>query len=139
MHFEIQVHLCGKLKQDNQTKQRLNIMTTQITIKTNNQTRDVIYAWQLTDKERADFDYIEDIDSPDCSASFFRYKGQVYDLGEFVRLVERSKQVGFEHGCEHGSPLLKWHGIMTESYFSGLLVRYADEYCETVIVGSYSC
>lgn len=114
-------------------------MTTQITIKTNNQARDVLYAWQLTDKERADFDYIEDINSPDCCTSFFRYKGQVYDLGEFVRLVERSKQVGFEHGCDADSPLLKWHGICTESYFSGILVRYADEYCEAVIVGRYYC
>ena len=108
-------------------------------IKTNNQARPVLYSYELTEKERQEFDYIEDIDNSDCCASFVRYKGHVYDLGEFVRLVERSKQVGFEHGCEHGSPLLKWHGIMTESYFSGLLVRYADEYCETVIVGSYSC
>jgi hypothetical protein len=112
-------------------------MCDQITIKTNNQARDVLRSYDLTEKERAEFDYIEGINDADCFASFFRYKGQVYDLGEFVRLVERSKQVGFEHGCDDGSPLLKWRGIMTESYFSGLLVRYAESDCESVIVGRY--
>jgi hypothetical protein len=110
-------------------------MTTQITIKTNNQARAVLRSYDLTEKERAEFDYLDEEQIE--WASFFRYKGQVYDLGDFVRLVERSKQVGFEHGCDDGSPLLKWHGIMTESYFSGLLVRYADEHCESVIVGRY--
>ena len=110
-------------------------MSNQITIKTNNQVRDVLRSYDLTEKERAEFDYLDD-EEIEC-ASFFRYKGQGYDLGEFIRLVERSKQRGFEHGCDAASPLLKWHGIMTESYFSGLLVRYADEHCESVIVGRY--
>ena len=110
-------------------------MSNQITIKTNNQARDVLRSYDLTEKERLEFDYLDD-EEIEC-ASFFRYKGQVYDLSEFVRLVERSKQVGFEHGCDEGSPLLKWHGIATESYFSGLLVRYADSDCESVIVGRY--
>jgi hypothetical protein len=112
-------------------------MSNQITIITNNQARDVLRSYDLTEKERLEFDYIEGINDADCFASFFRYKGQVYDLGEFVRLVERSKQVGFEHDCDEASPLLKWHGIATESYFTGLLVRYAGSDCESVVVGRY--
>lgn len=110
-------------------------MTNKITIITNNQPRNVLRSHDLTEKERAEFDYLDEEQIE--WASFFRYNGQVYDLGEFVSLVERSRQVGFEHGCDEASPLLKWHGIATESYFSGLLVRYADSDCESVIVGRY--
>jgi len=75
--------------------------------------------WELTDKERAEFDYMSDINE----GSFFRYKGAVYDLGEFMRV-------------EEGGPLelLGWHGISTDSYFSGTIIRLSRD-CESVTVG----
>lgn len=114
-------------------------MTNKITIKTNNQARDVLYAWQLTDKERKEFDYIENIDSPDCSASFVRYKGQVYDLGEFSLIMP-----GDYKGALHPITLrdtennfVGWNGYQSDSYFSGLVIKYTDDYCESVIIGRY--
>lgn len=94
-----------------------------MTIKTNHKPRPIIYGFELTPKERADFDYYdsEELDH----ASFFRYKGQVYDLSEFQRITP----------CDD-SPVTKWHGIMITSYFSSLLIRLSD--CgESVTVGAF--
>lgn len=91
---------------------------------TNSQPRDVVYAWQLTDKERKEFDYVDDIDNADCCATFFRYKGQVYDLGEFMNCTQSVN--GFSD----------WHGIQSDTFFSGVLVKYTSDF-ESVIVGRY--
>ena len=98
-------------------------MSNQITITTNNQARDVLRSYDLTEKERNEFDYLDEEQIE--WASFFRYKGQVYDLGEFMNCTQSVN--GFKD----------WHGIQSDSFFSGLLVRYAEEYCESVIVGRY--
>ena len=49
---------------------------------TNNQPCFIIYGFELSDKEKEQFDYLDNID--ECS--FFRYKGELYDLGEFMRV-----------------------------------------------------
>lgn len=107
-------------------------------IKTNNVPRPVIYGCELTEKEAADFDYIE---ADDFSAhSFIRYKGQVYDFSEFVRIEKQGERTNpFTVTVEDGDPLLSWDGILTDSYFSGIVVKYADDCGETVIVGLYTC
>ena len=119
-----------------------------IKITTNNCPREVLFGYALTEEEAKEFDYMnwpayewnqEGHSSDGETAQFFRYKGAVYDLGEFVRIVERSKQVGFEHGVDEESPPISWDGILTESYFSGMLVKWADANCESVIVGRFSC
>ena len=93
-------------------------------IKTNHQYRDILYSHELTARELADFDYLE---CPD-SASFFRYKGQIYDLGEFMRIDRIMERLpdGFE----------SWHGYHSDSFFSGLLVRYLPDY-EQILVAQY--
>lgn len=92
-------------------------------IKTNNVPRDVLYRWDLTPKESKEFDYLADDDG-----SFFRYKGQVYDLGEFMRIAPHPQREGWEG----------YDGYSSDSFFSGLLVRYVDD-CERVIVALYTC
>lgn len=54
-----------------------------ITIRTNNVPRPTIDAYELTDNERKEFDYLkwDKIDAGEDSATFFRFKGQLYDLG----------------------------------------------------------
>lgn len=99
-----------------------------LTIITNNVPRDVIYANELTRAEREDFDYIDwnAVEHGGEFASFFRYKGEVYDLGEF------------EVWDNPASPTRTgWDGMRSDTFFSGILVRYADEHCETVVVGRY--
>ena len=106
-------------------------------IKTNNQPRPVIYWYDLTDAERAELDYI-DTDTAQDDFRGFRYKGAVYDLGEFSAICTRSQQArsqySFAHTAEDDSPLAAWHGIQTDSYFSGVVVRYSDDF-DTVTVG----
>lgn len=51
-------------------------------IKTNRVPRNIIDAYELTADERKEFDYLNwpAIDEGSDSASFIRYKGQLYDL-----------------------------------------------------------
>lgn len=105
-----------------------------MTIITNSVPRNIIEAWELTEKEQAEFDYIEFND--DCCSEFFRYKGQVYDLGEFVRIEPMNKRTNPFTVATEDKELLKWQGIQTDSYFSGIVIRYTDDN-ESVIVGTY--
>lgn len=87
-----------------------------IKIMTNNTPRQLVYGYELTDKQKQDFDYIEDIDSHD----FVIYKGNVLDLSEFMRIDT----------IEHFNG---WHGYSSDSFFSGTLVKYCDN--DSVIMG----
>jgi hypothetical protein len=87
---------------------------------TNNIPRQLIYGYELTEEEKKDFDYLgEDIDGHD----FFRYKGNVYDPDEFMRI-------------ENNSELKNWDGYSSDTYFSGVLIKYTQDN-ESVIVGRY--
>lgn len=80
-------------------------------IVTNNVPRDLIEAWELTAKEREQFDYHDwaALDRGEDSAAFFRYKGELYDLGNFM-----------------AGMLPGWDGVQADSYFSGVAVRLVD-------------
>lgn len=101
-----------------------------ITIRTNHVPRPVINAWELTPEERKEFDYLdwEAIERGEDSASFIRYRGELYDLSEFVRIVPQggTDPNGFAH-YDHSGDLAGWDGIRTDSFFSGLVVRYPRE------------
>lgn len=90
---------------------------------TNSVPRDIIHDHELTAAEREEFDYLNwpAIDDGRDSASFFRYRGQLYYLGNFMRT---------------GGGFPGWDGYAGDSFFSGTLVRYADDN-ERVIVASY--
>ena len=90
-----------------------------VTIKTNNVPRAVLTGAQLNDREKAEFDYYTNDELE--NALFFRYKGDVYDIGEFLYAPESLKP---------------WHGYSSTSYFSGVVIRYTDD-MESVIVGVY--
>jgi hypothetical protein len=95
-------------------------------IKTNHVPRDVIDDYELSADERTEFDYIDwkGVDAGTESAQFFRYRGTLYDIGEFTATF----------GLPASSPFHEWDGYMTDSFFSGLVVKYVDQY-ERVIVG----
>ena len=92
---------------------------------TNNVPRDIVYGHELTPKEREDFDYYTPKELNE--ATFFRYKGEVYDLGEFMRWNNPASPT------RNG-----WDGYRGDSFFSGLVVRYTDDF-ERVVVGLYLC
>lgn len=98
-----------------------------IHIVTNNQPRSIIYWYELSAEEKKEFDYLEDND--DNQSSFFRYKGCLYDLGEFMPI---SKGVSVDT-VDH---FKGWHGVQSDSFFSGILYKYTDDY-DYVIVGRY--
>jgi hypothetical protein len=90
-------------------------------IKTNHVPRDVVDACELTAEERREFDYIDwpAVGRGEESASFVRYRGELYDLGEFML-----------------SSVPGWDGFRADTFFSGLVVRYCDDH-ERVVVGLY--
>lgn len=106
-------------------------MSDDVKIITNNHPRDIIDAWSLTAKERAEFGYLDwpAIEDGSDSASFFRYRGQLYDLGQF------SADYGITKGSGLPPHLANWDGYMGESFFSAIVVRYVDDDNEQVIVG----
>lgn len=96
-----------------------------LTITTNNVPRNVIDAYELTPAERSDFDYLNwtEIEQGTDSATFFRFKGTLYDLGEFMHTGNMPE-------------FTKWHGYQSDSFFSGILVRYTED-MEQVIIATY--
>jgi hypothetical protein len=65
-------------------------------------------------------DLLYDIDQ---ETDYFVYKGNRYNINE-VEVAPASFK--------------GWNGIVTESFFSGILVKWVDNY-EGVIVGRYYC
>ena len=87
-----------------------------MTLITDHKWRNLEYGYQLKPKERADFDYIDadDFDLHD----FLRYRGVVYDVGEF----EVTNVKG-------------WDGQHVDSYFSAVLIRFGGGDHDRVQVG----
>src|SRR5690554_4297524 len=97
-------------------------------IVTNNVPRHVIYGYELSEKERIEFDYLTDEEL--CTREFFKYKDEIYDLNEFMRITDTMML--------HDNKLKEWHAYMAYSYFSGVVVKYIVQ-DESVIVGSFFC
>jgi hypothetical protein len=85
-------------------------------IKTNNVPRLLLDFDQLTDDEREDLNWFEPVNGGD----FVRYRGTVYRVDEFTVAPEYLKP---------------WEGMQSETYFSGVLVRYTDR--DHVVMGTY--
>lgn len=99
-----------------------------LTVITNHHERKVIEAWELPESKRKDFDYLDwpAILEGSDSARFVEYRGQIYDLDEFTRTPE---------------PLRDWDGYLSDSYFSGVVFKWAMDgreiVPEYVIMGRY--
>ena len=79
---------------------------------TNNVPRNLKYGYEMPENLRADFDYIEadEFDGHD----FVEYKGNWYDCSEFMRI-------------ENNEEIAGWDGYVSDSYFSGILIRYSGK------------
>lgn len=97
-----------------------------LSIKTNNQSRDLLCLSDFNEAEqkqiRSDFDWMlpEDLE---CECGFFRYRSSVYHLQDFMR-------------TEGNEAFQGWDGYLSDSYFSGVLIRLGDD-CESVVVARY--
>lgn len=92
---------------------------------TDSKPRYLLELHELTDKEREDFQYVNE-DDPG-GYRFFRYRGKVYDTNEFMRIP---------YYCEADHPLRKWQGYHAEGFYAGVVLRYAD-HGDQVVVGRY--
>ena len=80
---------------------------------TNNHYRPILYWHDLSQAEQRehadDYDGVED-------STFFRYRGQVYDLGEFLSA----------RGNGAHSLVNAWDGYQNDSFFSAVMVKYSE-------------
>lgn len=90
----------------------------ELQIVTNNHINTFLYGYELPDKVKPDFNYLEDIDS----CNFIKYKNIYYDLSEFMRI-------------ENNSDLAGWDGYSSDSFFSGVLIKLIDS--DTYKIATY--
>ena len=101
-------------------------------ITTNSQWRQFVYGYELSERELADFDYIDPEELP--THNFIRYRGTVIDPSEFMRITDTMML----HADNADRDLMaEWDGYMSDSYFSGLLIRYSDD-CEEYQIATYT-
>lgn len=100
-----------------------------LTIITNNRPRDLLCLADIPKHIAIDeFGYID-------SGEFYTprivaYRGAFYDVNEFTRTPNN------EPARQELNDLSAWDGYQSNSYFSGVVLRYVDNF-ERVIVGRY--
>lgn len=90
---------------------------------TNNRPRPLVALCELPAKVQAEFDYIVGDDA--YTPRLVQYKGAYYDVYD-CQCIDR--ELGFDQ-------LKGWHGVVFDSFFSGVLFRIADD---SVVVGRYN-
>ncbi len=94
----------------------------ELTIKTDYKWKNFLYGYELTEKEKTEFDWMnaEELDT----GNFFRYHKRVYSVNEFMNLGKES-------------PFPKpWHGYHGEGFFCGVLLEISED-GEQYRVGNY--
>jgi len=89
-------------------------------IRTNNVPRHLINGFELTAKERLEFDWMTDEEI--YEGNFIRYKGWTYSTQDFMR-------------TDHAGDLKSWDGYYGDSFFSGVLIKLVDD--DSVIMATY--
>ena len=102
---------------------------------TNNRPRPLQSFFDLPEKARAEFDYLTE-DHERFDLRFVQYKGDWYDVADTqVIRTGPGALMGWAYTVEKDSPLADWDGITSDSFFSGVLFKWANDY--DVIVGRY--
>lgn len=89
---------------------------------TNNRKRPLLALYELPPEVAKEFEYVL---PDDGSCRFVKYSGCWYDTYDMQSIT---RELGF-------SQFKGWHGIASDTYFSGVLVRFVDD--DEVIVGRY--
>ena len=96
-----------------------------LTIKTNRQWRDFTYRYDVPEKVLdSDFDYL---DAEETVDGFFQYRGVWYHLDGFMRLSTDAPE-----------GMQGWSGYVSDSFFSGVLIRLSDDGEQYQIATYYS-
>ena len=75
-------------------------------------------AHELSPAELKEFDYLGEDEG-----TFFRYRGNVYDLGEFMRTLNEE--------------LKGWDGFAADTYFSGVAVKLSEDGDQVKVASCY--
>ena len=94
-----------------------------LTIKTDHKTRPLLYWHELPAKAQKEFDYLDSEDKQQ-SAMFVKYKNWHYDISEFMR-------------CTGELSDLDWDGYSSDSFFSGVLLKFDKSDNDYVIMATY--
>lgn len=95
-------------------------------IKTNNQWRELLNWYDLTESQQADFDY-----NGADEDSYFMYKGRVHALAEYTMFNSVWSTPTVEGDMLHG-----WHASAMQSAWTGTVIKVSA--CgDAVIVGYY--
>lgn len=95
-----------------------------IKIKTNNHWNNFLYGYELPEKIKPEFDYI-DSEEFDCH-NFLKYKGNYYDLGEFMN----------NGNLPDFHPFRSWDGHHSYSFSAGILIRVSND-CEQYQIATF--
>lgn len=82
-------------------------------VKSNYHWNNFLYGYELTEKEKEDYDYLDSEELE--NGSFLRYRKNVYYIGDFMHFDKDSKT--YE----------SWHGYFPESYFSAVVIRISED------------
>lgn len=94
-------------------------MNEKITITTNNHWRNFLYGYELPEKVKPDFDWI-DKEVFECSR-FLKYRGWYYTLEDFMSIHNK---------IHYPNPpvwMKRWDGYNSDSFFSGVLIKISDD------------
>lgn len=105
-----------------------------LTIITNNVPRKLLYLYELPKKWQKEYDYVKDDGTP----RFTKYKGQWIDPmdSQDIRVSVENRPMGWAMCVDPTHPFAKWDAVSSDSFFSGLLFRFNDDW-DTVVVGRY--
>jgi len=94
---------------------------------TNNQNRPFLYGYEIPETVlNSDFDWLDDEEKSD---GFIKYRGRFYHVSEFSAITPASSDISPSRGhYDHENSLKDWHGIYTDSAFSGVLVKFSDDF-----------
>lgn len=87
-------------------------------IKSNHQYRNLLSWFELSEQEQSEFEGVSNISQYD----FVRYKGNIYIVSDFMRTPET---------------LSDWDGVQSDSYFSGVLIKFDTDFGDTVKMATY--
>lgn len=101
-----------------------------ITVSTDGHVRELVSYVELPELARDDFDYMEKLSYDDQNVyRFVKYRGEWYDVNDGFERLSTTLAGQFP------DLRARWDGIQTQNFFSGLLIRYVDRDCESVVVG----
>lgn len=109
-----------------------------LTIVTNRHWYPVLYGWDLQGRDRKqalnDYDYLLDEEKKEGEEGegerfethhFFKYKREIHDLDDYMRITPMMRK-----------DFPGWDGYSSDSFFSGTLIKYSDDY-ESIQIGWY--